>query len=210
MKVASADERWAAEATRLYRRYEIEIEQALGLCPWAEPARRAGKVGERVVLDPRETSLEFPPHIEVAVLIFPRLNVGPSEFDRFVARLRDEDAARHPLGAIPFAMAAFHPDAPLDKSQPERLIPFLRRTPDPTIQIVRTTVLDRVRSGAPQGTSFVNFASLDLAAAAQPPLRERIARANLARVEQVGVAEVERKLADIRRDREETYARLAL
>jgi hypothetical protein len=39
---------WTREATRLFRRYEREIVQAYNLCPWAEPARRAGKVRERI------------------------------------------------------------------------------------------------------------------------------------------------------------------
>jgi hypothetical protein len=146
--------------------------------------------------------------VEVAILIYPRMALTPGEHDRFVASVRDADAKLHPLGAIPFAMAAFHPNAPIDRLAPERLIPFLRRTPDPTIQIVRSSALERVRSGAPQGTSFVDVSTFDITVPVQPSLRERIARANLDKVDAVGIGEVTERLDDIRRDRDLTYARL--
>ncbi len=216
----SDDQRWIDEATRLFRRYEVEIVAEYGLCPWAEPARRAGNVRERVILQTNEDTapgvaaiheLAADDDAEVAVLIFPRINVLPPVFDRFVSRLRDADACTHALGEIPFAMAAFHPDSPIDSRAPERLIPFLRRTPDPTIQIVRTRALDRVRNGAPQGTHFVSLATFDIASlpAPTPPLRERIARANIGTIERVGIAEVTRRLDDIRNDRRRAYAELS-
>jgi hypothetical protein len=211
------DARWTTEALRLFHRYQLEIVEAWGLCPWAEPARRMNRMRERVMLQTDTgtarsvatmAELALDETVEVAVLIYPRLGLAMQPFERFVATLREDDARTHPLGAIPFAMAAFHPDARLDASHAERLIPYLRRTPDPTIQIVRTSVLDRVRGSAPQGTSFVNFATFDITAVAQPPLRERIARANLARVESSGAAALTECLDDIRRDRERTYAAL--
>ncbi len=220
--MTSAEE-WTEAATRLYRRYQHEIVEAYGLCPWAEPARRAGKMRERILLQEDtsvtptlETMAELArdPTVEVAVFIYPRLGPGielsPTAFDRFVASVRDADAPMHPLGEIPFAMAAFHPHAPIDQRAPERLIPFLRRTPDPTIQIVRSTVLDRIRGNSPQGTSFVDGTTLDFSALVHPPppLRERIARANHDTVGAVGIEEVTRRLDAIRHDRDETYAKL--
>jgi hypothetical protein len=211
------------QALRLHHRYEIEIVEACGLCPWAERARLEGRVQPLVVLaddaDALDASLavmkqlEATPRIEVALLIYPRCELDRLAFQSFVARVRDADAARHPLGSIPFVMAAFHPDAAPDLSHPERLIPFLRRTPDPTIQLLRADALDRVRGGAPQGTQFFDpTTAMDLAMPQTDviaPLRERIARANQNTVEQLGVAEMERRLRDIRRDREQTYRELA-
>ena len=47
---AAADtDPWAREAVRLYRRYQLEIVEACGLCPWALRARLDGKVRERVL-----------------------------------------------------------------------------------------------------------------------------------------------------------------
>jgi hypothetical protein len=65
--------------------------------------------------------------------------------------------------------------------------------------------------GAAQGTHFVDITSLDLAnlGNGHPPLRERIARANLATTERIGVGAVEARLDAIRRDRDETYGALA-
>jgi hypothetical protein len=129
-----------------------------------------------------------------------------------VRRLRAHDEERYPVGEVPLAMAAFHPDAEPDLEDAERLVPYLRRSPYPTIQMVRRTALDRVRGGADEGTAYLDLslvASLDVHQPASPPLRERIARANLATVKRVGKDTVEAALRDILRDRDETEARLA-
>ena len=184
--VGVIDADWTTEALRLFHRYEEEVVLTYGLCPWAEPSRRNGTMRERVLLQTDEStkpslaalaSLDADESAEVAVLIYPRIGLGFTAFERFVASVRDEDAPMHPLGGIPFAMAAFHPDARADRSTAERLIPFLRRTPDPTIQIVRSAVLERVRSGAPQGTSFVDPATFDIAQTPQLPLQSASRRA---------------------------------
>ncbi len=213
---------WQGEALRLYRRYQFEIVEACGLCPWAEPARLHDKVREKVLVqqdgESFEPSLEAitawaaDPTVEVGLLIYPRVKLGRRPFEDFVTALRNTDAARYEVGRIPFAMAAFHPDADANMTEAERLIPFLRRTPDPTLQLVRGSVLERVRSGTPQGTQFMDVQSLGaLVLPTEPaaiPLRERIARTNLATTERMGLPELTRRLDDICRDREETYRAL--
>jgi hypothetical protein len=215
-----------AEALRVYRRYAIEIVEAFGLCPWAARARETGRVAERVLLQ-RDTGtaatldcvfeLAESESIDIGLLIFPRLTLDPLAFEHFTASLRARDAERHPLGAIPFAMAAFHPGAEADLSDAERLIPFLRRTPDPTIQLVRRSVLENVRGKSSQGTGFFDPEALDqieaLASAAEAEheeqsLRERIARANHRTVLETGLANLCARLDDIRQDRTLAYARL--
>lgn len=209
-----------SEAIRVYRRYQSEIVEALKLCPWAERARLDRRVEERV-LDWTPSDVEPPiraieelariPRVEIGLLLFPTARVERLEFERFVSRLVAEDARRRELGTAPFAMAAFHPEAEADLSDPERLISFLRRTPDPTIQLIRVEALDRVRGGFSDGTAFVdiNFlATLDQSREDTLPLRERIARANHKTVERLGVAEFERRLSAIRRDRDAAYASL--
>jgi hypothetical protein len=212
---------WTREALRLHRRYQTEIVDAFGLCPWADRAAREGRVRERVSLQNDDTNMApslaaldawmVDLGVDVAFLIYPRLRVSRTGFHDFTARLRDADTPRHPLGRVPFVMAAFHPDATADTSDPERLIPFLRRTPDPTLQVLRSTVLDGIRNGASQGTQFFNMASLDAAFSghSQPPLRERIAKTNLATSKRVGLEVIKGCLDDIRRDREETYRAFA-
>ncbi len=215
------DEEWTREAVRLHRRYQSEIVADFELCPWASRASLDGRVRERVSLqvDPSavEPSLEAvdawdaDPGADVAFLIFPRLALGRHAFHEFAARVREVDAKRHPLGQVPYVFAAFHPDAEPDLVGPERLIPFLRRCPDPTLQLLRASVLDGIRSGASQGTQFLDIASLEAAVTGtgQPPLRERIARANLETTLRVGVAAVRARLDAICRDRDETYRSLA-
>jgi hypothetical protein len=213
---------WKREAVRLHRRYQTEIVDALGLCPWADRATQDGRVRETVLLQSDEALVG--PSLaaidawiadstaDVAFAIYPRLRIDRQAFHAFASRVRDADGCRHELGSVPFVFAAFHPDAPPDTTDPERLIPFLRRTPDPTLQLLRATALDGIRMGAAQGTHFVDITSLDLALLGngQPPLRERIARANLATTERIGVGAVEARLDAIRRDRDETYEALAV
>jgi hypothetical protein len=211
---------WTREATRLHRRYLLEVVEACGFCPWALKARLADRVRVAVLLDKDDARVEpsiaaidsFTANddVEVGFLIYPRLHIPRLDFDRFTARLRSADTDRYRLGEAPFAAAAFHPDAEPDVEHPERLVPFLRRTPDPCIQIVRTASLARVRAGTPEGTRFLDMAHFDagLVADVAPPLRERIARANFETVQRLGLDEVRGRLDAIRRDRDATYGAL--
>jgi hypothetical protein len=150
--------------------------------------------------------------IDVALFIYPRIDLNRLDFEHFARRLRALDAARHTPGEVPFAMAAFHPDALPVLANPDRLVPFLRRTPDPTLQLVRESTLTRLR-GEVHGTSFYGPAVFAQQATGRPPpepdVRERIARANYDTVTHVGVETLEALFDDILRDRDETRARLA-
>lgn len=209
------------EALRVYRRYMLEVVECFTLCPWALAARREGHVAEHVILAENPTnpgqslallkSLQGELQTDIALFIYPDLELDRLGFEGFVRTLREQDAARWELGEIPFAMAAFHPDARPDLKEPERLIPFLRRTPDPTIQVVRRAALDRVRGSSQEGTSFFDLADLGTLPLPQKEpisLRQRIAQANLDTTREVGVETLEALFQDIRRDRDESYARL--
>ncbi len=217
----SHDDALRGEALRVYRRYALEVVEGFTLCPWAAAARRDGHVVEHVFLaenqaDPQQSlkllsSLEAHTATEIALFIYPDLELDRLAFEGFVRTLREQDAARYEVGGIPFAMAAFHPDAHADVKEPERLIPFLRRTPDPTIQVVRRTALDRVRGSSPEGTQFFDLANLGTLPLPQKEplsLRQRIAQANLDTALEVGIETLETVFRDIRRDRDESYARL--
>jgi hypothetical protein len=210
-------EKWTREALRLHRRYQTEVVDAYGLCPWAERATLEGRVRARVVLQGDDGGLAaslvaidewtLDPSVDVAFVIYPRLALGRQEFHDFAARVRTTDATRHELGSIPFVFAAFHPDAEPDATDPERLIPFLRRTPDPTLQLLRASALEAIRGSASQGTQFVDIASIEASLTGQGhcPLRERIARTNLATARRIGIGVLQRHFEDIRRDRDEVY-----
>lgn len=212
---------WIREATRLHGRYLIEVVEHFGLCPWAVKARVANRLRTVVVLQTDEEQVEpslaamkpwaSDTSIDVGFLLYPRLALERVAFDRFAARVRSAEIELHALGDAPFAMVAFHPEARPEVDDPERLIPFLRRTPDPCIQVVRVEVLNRVRGAAPEGTQFLDSSVLDAVASgavAEPTVRERVSRANLETALSVGVEHMRQTMDSIRSDRDETYARL--
>lgn len=212
------------ECLRVYRRYAVEVVEALDFCPYAERCRAEGRTREVVVLRPEldlERGLaEVEPlaadeRIEVALMIWPRVRCSRLDFARFVERLRAAHQASP--GGLVMAMEGFHPDAEPPASidgehAAPKLVPFVRRTPDPTIQLVRHAVLDRVRRATPSGTAFFDPASIDLATLletpAPRPLHERIAAANRETVERLGVDRVRAVMDDILRDRDASYAAL--
>ena len=209
------------ETLRLNRRYLTEVVERFALCPWAPRSLSEGQVVECVFqqenaddftpsLD-RLSELEGRLKIEVALFIYPLLGAGRLDFEHFARGLRTLDHDRHEIGKVPFALAVFHPDATPQLEDPERLIPFLRRSPYPTLQVVRTTALERVRGTEVEGTAYLDLELLGLPALTGPAplsLRERIARHNLTTVEREGVDAVEGVITSILRDRDETALRL--
>jgi hypothetical protein len=188
------------EALRLNDRYLSEAVIAFGLCPWAERAISGGELRRRVVADQEPSlpaALAFIDElaragaaVSVAMLIFARAVVASPAFDRFTEEVRRADRERcRAEGRKDFVMAAFHPDAAITFSNRYQLVSYLRRTPDPTIQLVRAEILDPLR-------------------AARPSLSDDIAEQNFARVNAQGAGLLDGVLRDIRRDRDETYATL--
>lgn len=133
------------------------------------------------------------PEVEVGFVILPRRAGSRGSFDSFAEAVRRVDRARRAPGeAVPFVIAAFHPEGARTFTAPPQLVSFLRRTPDPTLQLVRADLLDRVKTVAPAVSDQIavrNFATLADAAAT-------------ARFEDV--------VHLIRADRDAAYARLGL
>jgi hypothetical protein len=210
-------------ALRIHRRYAIEVVEAFGFCPWASAARTGGRVRTQIVFgtdcDPMAVAqqvlaLEDDAGADIGLLVFPELTLGRVAFQRFGARVR---AAYEPPGsrrAHGFALADFHPDAEAELDAPERLVPFIRRSPDPTLQLIRYSALDAARLGSP-GSRFMDPSALAaLERGALPPrvepVHERLARANLETVQRLGVAHVTAVIEDILRDRDASYAECAV
>jgi hypothetical protein len=158
------------------------------------------------------------PKLEVALLLFPLWDVSRADFEEFTAQVIQADALRYRSRSAPFAFAAFHPAAVADATKPERLIPFLRRSPDPTLQLVRIQALERVRKGDAPGTQYVDPKQVDFAAlrlALQQPakpeisLRQRITQANHETYLQAGET-LEHVYEDIVLDRRRARAALGL
>jgi hypothetical protein len=212
------------EAVRLCHRYIDEVVLPFDLCPWAAPALRQQRVEiiaiSRAVEAPGAPLLEAArsgsqalaslagrPDIELVLLLYPRFELGRSDFDALLRSLRDAPASAE------FVMAAFHPEASLDTSNPERLVPFLRRSPDPMVQAVRRRVLERIDPGRGSGTAFVPLAEFlagGIDVPPEPSPRERVAQANRETVLRCGAEQLERTLADIHEDRRRTYEGLGL
>jgi hypothetical protein len=225
-------ERLRREALRVYERYAVEVVEAFQLCPWARRARLDGRVRTHVLLDAtpgaervlaRIDEIFRDPRIEIGLILLPRVRWERQHFRRFVEEVRAGHAARHlaarASGPPPLAMAAFHPWAPLDLGSAARLVTFLRRTPDPTIQIVRQSALAAVRGSETSGAVYAPRAVLDLvtrggpgaldALAAWPlPMADRVAESNLATVQREGAERIHAILDDIRADRDRAYAAL--
>lgn len=211
----------------VYERYAVEVVERFGFCPWARPARESGKVVLRVIFgsktDDFAASLselsalcERDDAPEIALFIYPLLDVDRLGFEDYVRRLRLRSEARTEPGSPPldaYAMAAFHPHAAVDLGHPDRLVPYVRRSPDPTLQLVRKSALSSIK-GLSSGTLFLDVSTLSieafraLSAPVAPPLRERIAEQNLKTVTELGPAAIERVLADIASQREQMHERL--
>jgi len=217
----------ARSTLEAYERYAIEVVERFGFCPWARSARESAQVTLRVVFsldhDDFAESLQRlgelhdqAPSTDIALFIYPLLDLDRLGFEDYARRLRARaETGRGPgLGRLDdFAMAAFHPSADADLSHPDRLVPYVRRTPDPTLQLVRKSALLGIK-GLSQGTAFLDVSTLTaeafkaLQAPAPKAVRERIAEQNLATVCDVGTGAIDAVLTDIARQREAAHERL--
>lgn len=195
----------SAEVRRILDRYLLEVVEAFDLCPWAKPARLAGELTVEIVwgapsLDAWEAAARgalAQPTTRVAMIVAPELAIDRAAF----AQVRDAIAARVPAAGV----ADFHPDAPLDITSPARLVPFVRRAPDPLLQLVPLAILDSVRGGPP--IADIAQQAQILGGHAAPPREDvaaRIARANHATVI-TNTARIIEVLEDIARDRRAAY-----
>jgi hypothetical protein len=190
-------------------RFLLDFVERLDLCPFARECRESGGLDRRILAStaPDENvvlreiaDLHRPDHaaIEVALFILPLLDIDAIAFERFAARLREATAA---AGLNAFFIVAFHPDAPFDASTPARLVPLFRRSPDPTLQLVRVATLERVRRSR-SDTVWVDTRRLDMHAplpASPPSMSERIAEADAETARRIGIERLVANLAAIRK-----------
>ena len=175
-----------------------------GVCPFAAPALTSGAVARRVLAGFDELPAVVDawardPAIEVALVIFPSLELGFEAFERGCAPLR----TAHPA----FVAAVFHPEAPFAPATPAQAVGFFRRAPDPTLQLVRADVLERVRGA--DGKFLFDFSPAAWAELQRRERRlspsERIARDNHALLA-ASADELAAIYDDIRADRARSYA----
>lgn len=211
------------QALIVYDRYVKEVVEGFNFCPFARTSRESGGVDVRVLTD-REIAADALLSVldqvaareatEIGILIFPRDLRGLRDWQRLVADMHQADANNPRKYAKVWAQAAFHPDAQADLTSPSRLVSFIRRTPDPTIQLVRLSTLAQVRAKDPKETTFVEPARIDqfvkdlMANPERVPkvsTHDRIAQANLETVQRESVAKIEAILQSIKAERDERY-----
>ncbi len=208
-------------------RYVREFIEALNLCPYAKRTREAGRL-QRVVLleeggapgspqfeaaalalDRAFESFERLPaeSIEVGLVILPALapelaqgREGANAFEALVGAARARMQSRHPNGDTPFYCVPFHPEFAEDLADKHRAVRFIRRSPDPTVQLVRASVLRAVRgSGASDYVDVSGMTAAELLAVTAPvPVSDRIGRANLRTLRQESPDRLRELLARIR------------
>ncbi|NLG63540.1 MAG: hypothetical protein GX539_14980 [Candidatus Cloacimonetes bacterium] len=199
-----------AEVLRVLDRYLVEVVERYELCPWARAAREGGELAIEIVWGaPRleawlaaAEALLARPTTRVAMVVAPELAITPAE----LRALRDRVAARLPGAGI----AEFHPEAPLELASPARLVPFLRRAPDPLLQLVPLSLLDSVRAAPPvadRARQAQLLGGLDVT-----PARDVVARIAAANHRTVSAAHaaITATLDDIARDRRDSYARVGI
>jgi hypothetical protein len=209
-----------AQARRIYFRYALEVVEEFTFCPWARSAREAGRVqcnvvfgrepsidtllAELIAADRREAS-------DVTLLVMPELGLDRIALRHVTAALHTRYEEHSGRGSTLLAIADFHPTAPLDMGSPERLVPFIRKSPDPTLQLIRHAALDAARRNAAEGT---RAATLEMMLKGMlhkdEPAHVRVASANFRTLERMGSTPILAALEDIARDRRASYAGLGV
>jgi hypothetical protein len=202
----------SAEVLRIFERYLVEVVEPYDLCPWARAARLGGEIATGILWGtPSDddwvataTELLARPGTRVAMVIAPELAIAPAALRAVRARVVE----RLPHAGI----ADFHPDAALDLSTPARLVPFLRRSPDPLLQLVPLSLLDAVRVSPPPLDRARQAQLLATGGDSSPPrasVTDRIAAANHATVQRHAAA-ITAALDAIAADRAAAYARAGI
>lgn len=159
LTVADAQDPVAQAAIRRNDRYLREFIEELSICPYARMCREQDRLYRAVFLQSHPTPHSVAEHVqsiepltqfEIGLLIFPNF-AGPGlvgeahPFERFVAETRNQygKLRRPPPG---FFLVAFHPAMPMNLANPDVAVRFMRRSPDPTIQLVRPGVIESVRN----------------------------------------------------------------
>jgi hypothetical protein len=203
--VAVSETRRRTEVLRILDRYLVEVVEKYALCPWARMARERGEVqfevlwGTPTVEDwvAAAEALFTRDNIQVAMVVAPELEIRPGPLHS----VRNDVSTRMQSVGI----AEFHPDAPLDLASPARLVPYLRRSPDPLMQMVPLSILESVK-GQPQTVDRMHQVQAlgGMAAPQRRDVGDRVADDNHATVT-ASHAAITATLEDIATDRRRSY-----
>jgi hypothetical protein len=145
-----------------------------GLCPWSPNSSPHIAITTPTSL---LATIDAIPDLRIAMLILPAVSVAD------LRQLRDHVTAARPH----LAAADFHPlgGDPTRADTPARLVPLLRRSPDPMLQLVPLTSLANLSPPPPSLATQAAMLSNQLTASTD--MRARIAAANFATVHQRGL-----------------------
>jgi hypothetical protein len=143
-------------------RYLQEFIEALAICPYARSCRETGRLYREVQLDsdPDADKLaahivglqsSLAPEIEVGLIILPHVKQPARDFERLVSQVQRiyQQGLQAKGQSVEFFVVAFHPDLPMILHNQNVAVRFMRRSPDPTIQLVRPQAIERVRGERP-------------------------------------------------------------
>jgi len=176
----------------VHERYAPEAVRAWRLCPFLRDVETS--FGTFFVVMDTETDdalaceAVLAATMHVVHVVYPLLSIEAPRFERFaasVARALKEKAATPPV------QATFHPQLSGDRDHPHRLVGLLRRAPDPFLQFIP--------EGLHQGGTVI--AGTEIEPAEDP------AESNFERMKGDELARFEAVLADVRADRDRSYAR---
>ncbi len=194
----------ALDANTTYLQYLVEGHH---LCPFAKEARRRGET-KRLVHFQSGSWLGKLLHLFVELandestvvvqVIFPDLRCSPEDWIWFCHELTRLGHIRRG-GHEVMANAALHPHLPYKTINPFALIPLFRRSPDPTIQWIRLDQLERLYEGRAKGSTFVDPSEVLNVLEAPPSksLYDRVAEANQATAQRIGVETLEAEFSEL-------------
>jgi hypothetical protein len=205
-------------ALRANDAYLDQFVEGHNLCPYAREGRRRGETHRHVQFQ-TTTDLEqllvlfersvADPTCVVMQVIFPDLDVDPAAWIEFCHHVTKLGHLRRG-GPDVMANAALHPRLTYHQATPYALIPLFRRAPDPTIQWVRLTHLEKLYEGRAKGSTFIDPTQiLDfLQAKVSKSLYDRVAETNQQTALKLGVENLEQQLHALYLNTQANYRRL--
>jgi hypothetical protein len=160
--MSAADEQEVQAALSRNDRYLVEFIETLAICPYARTCRETGRLYREVLLQTEpdaqkvatrivELGREAEPksqqelQIDVGLLLFPRLRLTAMEFERFRGEVQRQYQSQNGKQPVAFFVVSFHPELNIQLHNPDVAVRFMRRSPDPTLQLVRPEAIERVR-----------------------------------------------------------------
>jgi hypothetical protein len=190
----------AEQVQRVHYRYASEVVAQFRLCPFLNDPETA--FGRFCVMLEREPDLERAAEqvekagAKVVHLVYPLVTMASTPFERFGNQLHKLVASR--LAGAP-VHASFHPEMEGGRGAAARLVGLLRRAPDPFVQFVP----EGLHEG---GTVYTDLSSVDLASLVVKVPKDR-AESLHERLDEASLDRIEALQRDIKRDRDESYAR---